>query len=45
MSVPATMTRPPMTRFGAVDGVLLGHGTTAAPARLERGREVALLGR
>ncbi len=28
MSVPATMTRPAIARFGAVDSVLLGHGTT-----------------
>jgi len=41
--VPTTMTRLAMARLRAVDGVLLGHGTTAAPARLERGREVALL--
>ncbi len=30
MSVPATMTRLAMARFGAVDSLLLGHGTTAA---------------
>ncbi len=30
-SVPATMTRLAMARFGAVDSVLLGPGTTPRP--------------
>ena len=46
MSVPATMTRPAMTRFGSVDSVLLGlgrHRASSMTRTRSRGRSAGTI--